>query len=367
MTASGILKAEVVGDTKEADLKFVNDLTKVKVSKIDVTNNTELPGAKLEIRDADGKVIDSWISGSEPHYIEGILKAGQKYTLTETAVPDGYKYAEEITFEVGKDGKVQTVTMKDAPSKLTVSKKDMADLTKNLPGATFEVQDENGDVVRTVYNETLRWTTTADALVKTITGLKDGSYQLVETKAPTGYTIADPISFIVEKGKIYRSVDGEQAEIDTIAMEDQATEVIISKTDITTGKELPGATLQILKKVKAATDAGEEVEKEETVITIYGEKLEWVSGETPKTIKGLPAGEYILRETAAPNGYTIAKDVKFTVTDELKAAETVVMENAPIEVNISKNDITTEKELPGATLQVLKKVTGEDRKRKQKK
>ena len=204
----------------------------------------------------------------------------------------------------------------------------MADLTKNLPGATFEVQDENGDVVRTVYNETLRWTTTADALVKTITGLKDGSYQLVETKAPTGYTIADPISFTVEKGKIYRSVDGEQAEIDTIAMEDQATEVIISKTDITTGKELPGATLQILKKVKAATDDGEEVEKEEIVITIYGEKLEWVSGETPKTIKGLPAGEYILRETAAPNGYTIAKDVKFTVTDELKAAETVVMERS---------------------------------------
>ncbi|MBD9014182.1 MAG: LPXTG cell wall anchor domain-containing protein, partial [Lachnospiraceae bacterium] len=352
---SGILKAEVVGDTKEADLKFVNDLTKVKVSKIDVTNNTELPGAKLEIRDADGEVIDSWISGSEPHYIEGILKAGQKYTLTETAVPNGYKYAEEITFEVGKDGKVQTVTMKDTPSKLTVSKKDMADLAENLPGATFEVQDENGDVVRTVYNETLRWTTTEDALVKTIIGLKDGSYKLVETKAPTGYTIADPISFTVEKGKIYRSVDGEQAEIDTIAMEDQATEVMISKTDITTGKELPGATLQILKKVKAATDAGEEAEKEEIVITIYGEKLEWVSGEKPKTIKGLPAGEYILRETAAPNGYTIAKDVKFTVTDELKAAETVVMENAPIEVNISKTDITTDKELPGATLQILKK------------
>ena len=122
--ASGTLKAEVVGDTQEADLKFVNDLTKVKISKIDAANQAELPGAKLEIRDADGEFIDSWISGSEPHYIEGILKAGQKYTLTETAVPNGYKYAEEITFEVGRDGKVQTVTMKDAPSKLTVSKKD---------------------------------------------------------------------------------------------------------------------------------------------------------------------------------------------------------------------------------------------------
>ena len=55
--------------------------------------------------------------------------------------------------------------MKDAPSKLTVSKKDLADLAEDLPGATFEVQDENGDVVRTIYNETLRWTTTEDALV----------------------------------------------------------------------------------------------------------------------------------------------------------------------------------------------------------
>ena len=55
---NGRLKAEVVGDTKEADLKFVNDLTKVKISKIDAANQAELPGAKLEIRDADGEVID---------------------------------------------------------------------------------------------------------------------------------------------------------------------------------------------------------------------------------------------------------------------------------------------------------------------
>ena len=337
----------------------------VSVSKTDLQTKKILPGATLQIMDAEGKAIVTtvygvelkWTSGETPKSIAG-LPAGN-YILREIAAPDGYKVVADVKFTVERNVK-NSVLMEDEPSKLTVSKKDMANLAENLPGATFEVQDENGDVVRTVYNETLRWTTTADALVKTITGLKDGSYKLVETKAPTGYTIADPISFTVEKGKIYRSVDGEQAEIDTIAMEDQATEVIISKTDITTGKELPGATLQILKKVKAATDAGEEVEKEEIVITIYGEKLEWVSGETPKTIKGLPAGEYILRETAAPNGYTIAKDVKFTVTDELKAAETVVMENAPIEVNISKTDITTAKELPGATLQILKKVTGED-------
>ena len=138
-------------------------------------------------------------------------------------------------------------------------------------------------------------------------------------------------------------------------MEDKPTEVNISKTDITTDKELPGATLQILKKVTTVTD-DEEVETEEVVTTIYGEKLEWVSGETPKTIKGLPAGTYILRETKAPDGYTVAADVEFTITDELKAAETVVMKDAPIVTSISKVDITTaDKELPGATLQILKK------------
>lgn len=59
---SGILKAEVVGDTKEADLKFVNDLTKVKVSKIDVTNNTELPGVKTGNQRCGRQ--SHWIPGS---------------------------------------------------------------------------------------------------------------------------------------------------------------------------------------------------------------------------------------------------------------------------------------------------------------
>lgn len=46
--------------------------------------------------------------------------------------------------------------------------------------------------------------------------------------------------------------------------------------------------------------------------------------------------------------------MKFTITDELKAAETVTMKDAAIEATISKVDITNaEKELPGAELQIM--------------
>ena len=70
-----------------------------------------------------------------------------------------------------------------------------------------------------------------------------------------------------------------------VVMENAPIEVNISKTDITTDKELPGATLQILKKAAAVTDDGEETETEEVVTTIYGEKLEWKSTGEPKNIK----------------------------------------------------------------------------------
>ena len=99
---------------------------------------------------------------------------------------------------------------------------------------------------------------------------------------------------------------------------------------------------------------------EEIAVTVYGEKLQWISGEKAKEIKGLPAGDYILREIAAPTGYTIAKDVEFTVSNDRKVTNKAVMEDQATEVKISKVDITdAEKELPGATLQVMDKYGNE--------
>lgn len=80
-----------------------------KISKQDITNKQELPGAHLVVKDYDGNIIEEWISGTEPKYIE--LKPGT-YTLTETIAPNGYILSDEtITFTVKEDGSVTDVVM----------------------------------------------------------------------------------------------------------------------------------------------------------------------------------------------------------------------------------------------------------------
>lgn len=89
-----------------------DDTIKVKISKVDITTNEELPGAELVIKDKDGTEIDRWISTNGPHYVEK-MPAGD-YTLTEITAPNGYKVAESIDFTVLPTGEMQTVVMKDA-------------------------------------------------------------------------------------------------------------------------------------------------------------------------------------------------------------------------------------------------------------
>lgn len=92
-----------------------DDTTKVKISKLSITNHKELPGATLTITDKEtGELIEKWVSTREPHYIEAVLVANREYVLTETIAPKGYKIAKPITFKVKDDGSVwQQVEMID--------------------------------------------------------------------------------------------------------------------------------------------------------------------------------------------------------------------------------------------------------------
>lgn len=87
----------------------------VSISKQDITNKEELPGATLVIKDYKGNEVESWVSTTEPHYIEKLTPG--TYTLTETIAPEGYILSDEtITFTVKDDGSITKVVMYNSPN-----------------------------------------------------------------------------------------------------------------------------------------------------------------------------------------------------------------------------------------------------------
>ena len=202
-------------------------------------------------------------------------------------------------------------------TKVQISKID-ATTSEEIPGATLTIKNSKGEVVKT-------WVSTNKPEV--IENLPVGKYTLTEKLAPEGYVLStETVTFEVK-------LDGTVTKVE---MKNKLTEVQISKVDVTSGKELPGATLTIKNS------------KGEVVKT-------WVSTSKPEVIKGLPVGKYTLTETIAPEGYVLSTE---TISFEVKNDGTVtkvVMKNKPEEktpIYISKQDFTTGEELAGAHLEL---------------
>ena len=210
-TEQGYVRAEsvtfAVGPTENIQrVEMKDDFTKVEISKADMTDGRELPGAKLKITDASGSTIAEWETNGQPHRIER-LKPGD-YTLTETAAPAGYLLSEEVHFTVQETGEIQKVTMYDAPAhSLILTKRDIATNAK-LADARLTIRDAYGTTID-------RWTTTdGDHAIrvlpersaakdphKNLLLLSDDTsehvYTMVEELAPDGYLVAESITFKV--------------------------------------------------------------------------------------------------------------------------------------------------------------------------
>ena len=284
--------------------------TKVKISKQDITTKQELPGATLVIKDANGKEVASWVSTNTPKYIKG-LEAGN-YTLCETAAPEGYElYTECIKFTVKADGTVSTVIMYNAPkskeTKVQISKKDITS-KEEIAGAKLRITDLNG-------KEIISWVSTTTP--KLIKNLKPGKYYLEETQAPDGYILS------TEKKEFEVKEDGTVTSI-VFYNEKQETKpnkVAISKQDMTTKQELPGATLVI----KDAN--GKEIDR-------------WVSTNEVHYVE-LEKGTYTLTEVIAPKGYVLSTEtITFTVDENGNVDKPVIMYNTKaVEVPITDANV----------------------------
>ena len=89
----------IAKDGDEVYLKAINKATQLNVSKIDIYGS-ELKGALMQITDTDGKVFAEWTSNGNTRCITNI-PAGS-YVLKETASPDGYVIASQISFTIDR-------------------------------------------------------------------------------------------------------------------------------------------------------------------------------------------------------------------------------------------------------------------------
>ena len=112
------MKEPIAVEVNAAEVELepiANNQTIVHISKVDAETGEELPGATLELYGPDGTLIETWETSDIPHVITG-LPVGEGYVLKETAAPEGYQLAEDITFAVEETAEIQFVGMVDEPS-----------------------------------------------------------------------------------------------------------------------------------------------------------------------------------------------------------------------------------------------------------
>lgn len=373
-------------ETKIVSLQAVkkNEPTTAEFTKVDLTTGVELEGARLKVMDKDGNVIDEWTSEKDKPHVIKRLAVGETYILHEEFAPYGYLKATDVTFTIKDTAEVQKVEMKDEVPKglLIINKKGeflekitLLDnvkgtvehffeyITGNLSEVTFEVYAAEdikaADGISADHykkDELVGTVTTDEKGIAKMENLPVGKYYVKEVKTAHGFVLDGEPRFV---DLTYRDQDTPVVTFDEEWQNNrQKIKVTILKKEKETERMLEGAIFGLFTKEDIKGRDGKVLMEAGTLIE---QKTTDENGQILFKADLPVDGTYIVKEIYAPDGFVTSNEEKeFTFEygkpEEAEVSYEFVFENEPTTVELTKTDLTTGKELPGAHL----KVTDED-------
>ena len=315
-------RVTVTKDYKLQTFVLENQKIEVVVEKRDAETREFVSGAVLQLVDEAGSVVAEWTTSGQPEVLKG-MKPGT-YTLREKTVPEGYLLMKEPLSIVvtGTEGR-QVFTITNQKIEVDIQKTDK-DSGALLPGAKLRLtRDSDQKIVR-------EWV--SGSVPEVFKGLVPGTYTLEELSAPEGYATG-------RKQSITVAADSAKQ---VFSLENEKITVELAKVNGLNGEIVSGARLQLIR------NAG--TEREQVV-------AEWVSGNEPYVMKGIPAGTYVIRETEVPEGFVPMDDMTIEILPD-QALQQYSVKNMPIRVELEKTNGSTGKLLGGATLQLIRNRDG---------
>ena len=279
--------------------------TRVTLTKTDITGQKTLPGATIEVKDEQGKVIYRETTDANGQ-IPQIPVVPGTYTFKEVYAPDGYALNEaEMRFTVDADGNVTgDTTIHDDYTRFSLHKVD--ENGKPLAGVMFGLKKADGMLMMTAKTDVKG--------MATFEKVPFGTYTLVETQVLPGYLKTDT--------EIRLTVDGmfvnPKEPIATVTNERQKIRGL--KVD-TAGQALMGAAFSLIN-----ADTGEIVD-----VAASDEKGEFY-------LTGFGYGDWIIRETVVPEGFNRVEDVRIHVDEDWKAPNTLLFTDIPNHYEFVKVD-----------------------------
>lgn len=300
-------------------LKVSNQpMSGIMITKVSTVDDTPLMGAKFEVKTAEGKVVGEYTTDTTGTATTPVLEPGVYY-VQEVEAPDGYLINSKIfTVEVTA-GKLATLVVEDSPEASLVIFKGDSSTKKGIAGAVFKVETADGDFIGT-------YTTDAqgEALIRPIA---PGHYIVTEMSAPEGYLVNESPKTITVKVGVVNRVE---------FMDAAKGSLIIRLEDQSDGHKLENGRFELY---WAAT----------------GEKVaEGVTDNSGSIVWGdLTPGRYTIKQTYAPDGYTIVDTEKdgIVVAGDTKI---VVFKDCTSGLVIEKLDKQTLEPLAGARFQVIR-------------